>query len=43
MANIGNNPAFEEDTPVEEGHNEIQEIQAGDVNEGNILGQEFNG
>ena len=43
MANIGNNPAFEEDVPPEEGHNETQEIQAGDTNEGNMFSQEFNG
>ena len=43
MANVENNPAFEEEIGAEEDYNEIQEIQADDINEGNNIGREFNG
>ena len=43
MANVRNNPAFEEDIAAEEGYNEDPEIQVDDVNPRNALGHEFNG
>ena len=43
MANIGNNPAYEEDIVAEEGHSEDQEIQVDDASEGNNVERECNG
>ena len=43
MANIGNNPAYEEEIIAEEDHMEEQEIQVNDGIEGNNDEHEYNG
>ena len=43
MANIGNNPAYEEEIIAEEDHMEEQEIQVDDIIEGNNVEHEYNG
>ncbi len=43
MANIGNNPAYEEEITAEEDHMEEQEVQADDGTERNNVEHENNG